>query len=246
MFDDEPRLTLEWPGSEDEGGDPSGSEPELDPISGRHLADGSPAEPAEVVAPIERARPAAGDGLPGPSVTVLIDAYERLGTRVLSRLRDLRTDVDGDLAQVRSELSSLQTAVEDVADRVQLRQMRSSIDDLRSDVANLRRAVLEWPELERMAGDVSALRSANAEVLEAVKRPAVAAAPKKGSAADARPEPVDLTGIEDALAEMRAEVVALRRRVTLRVGEGGKLSPEELDAIAEVVTAKLLERIRPA
>jgi hypothetical protein len=78
-----------------------------------------------------------------PLRRAVVDAYDRLADQVLGRMRALHQDVDADLAEVRSELASLRRSVEDVGDRVQLRQLRTSLDELRTDVAALRRAVLE-------------------------------------------------------------------------------------------------------
>ena len=160
------RVRLSWPHPAGAPDEPAVDDPADDARSEDDDRAGEPLPPPEVVT-MQSFRNGADVG---PAVGLLIDAYERLGSRLLSRLRDLRTDVDGDLAAVRSELASLRTAVEDVADRVQLRQMRSSIDELRSDVAGLRRAVLEWPELERVSTDLSALRAATSELQEQVAR----------------------------------------------------------------------------
>ena len=160
------RVRLSWPHPAGAPDEPAVDDPVDDARSEDDDRTGEPLPPPEVVT-MQSFRNGADVG---PAVGLLIDAYERLGSRLLSRLRDLRTDVDGDLAAVRSELAALRTAVEDVADRVQLRQMRSSIDELRSDVAGLRRAVLEWPELERVSTDLSALRAATSELQEQVAR----------------------------------------------------------------------------
>lgn len=272
--------------------------------------------------------------LSSSAVSRIVDAYERLGTRLLSRMRDLREDVDADLSELRSEISSLRTSIEDVADRVQLRQMRSSIDDLRSDVAGLRRAVLEWPELERVATDVSALRAATTELQQAVSAgpAAMSATPGKGAVSvpaeqsqvagevlrmfsainvgmarlsdsaqlSAGSGPSGLGGIEERLtpaideisarltdlqravesppadgvvhaqlaqlqaamadrdqsdplevvsgelAELRIEMVALRRRIALKASStGAALGEADLEAIASVVAERLVEVIRP-
>jgi hypothetical protein len=218
------------------------------------------------------------DELPGAGVTRIVDAYERLGARVLGRMRDLRQDLDADLSEVRSELSSLRTEVEDVADRVQLRQMRSSIDELRSDVSSLRRAVLEWPELERMAADLAALHTANADLLELARQPRAA---NGGDGPDVAAEAIealraDIVGLRDAisalhdevaalgdsvvdaspaapsagsdeldrgLAELREEIVSLRRRISLRAS-GSAITPEHLEEIADAVAKRLKQSLR--
>jgi hypothetical protein len=159
------RVRLSWPAADEGRGPGAGSRP------ARQNRPVGPSEPVtdDTVEPISpeivtgRSIRPTGDDLP-PSAAVLIDAFERSGARVLGRIRDLRDDVDTDLAEIRSELASLRTAVEDVADRVQLRQLRSSIDELRNEVAGLKRTVLDWPELEHVSSDISALRSATSEL----------------------------------------------------------------------------------
>ncbi len=140
---------------------------------------------------------------------MLVEAFDRLGARVLGRLRDLREDLDADLADVRSQVAALTGAVEDVADRVELRQLRGAVDELRSDVAGLRRTIAEPSGREH------------------------AAAP-------------ELEDLAQELSELRAEMVSLRRRMSLKASGSGTLTPEELAAIAEVVTERLLQAIRPA
>lgn len=56
----------------------------------------------------------------------------------------------------------------------------------------------------------------------------------------------ELAPLVQELAELRGEMVALRHRIALRAAATGPtLGPEELDAIAEVVTQRLLQDIRP-
>jgi len=177
----------------------------------------------------------------------VVEAYDRLADRVLERLRALRVDLDSDLAEIRSEMATLRQAVDDVGDRVQLRQLRSSIDELRGDVSGLRRSVLEWPELERVSSDVAALR-ADVTNLLAGRTPARAAGPADPAAVASLHEVVDdlraavdsLSTVEsmaDALTELREEVASLRRRITLRGKGGGSatLTDDQLDRLADAL-----------
>ena len=136
-------------------------------------------------------------------------------TAVLERMRALREDIDADLAEMRSELVTLRQAVEDVGDRVQLRQLRSTVDDLRSDVAGLRRAVLEWPELERVSSDLAALRSDVGELLGRM----IASEPDEGSSSQLdgilstlreRPSLPTLAPVLEELAALRTEMSEVR------------------------------------
>lgn len=97
---------------------------------------------------------------------LVVEAYDRLGGEVRGELRAMQADLDVDLAAVRGELASLRTSIGDVAERVQLRHLRSAIDELRSDVTALRRSVVEAPELEQVTSDVANLRSAMVDLLE--------------------------------------------------------------------------------
>jgi hypothetical protein len=184
--------------------------------------------------PVHRAEVvAAGDsGRPGHT---LIEAYDRLGDRVLERMRALREDVDADLAAVRSELASLRQAVDDVGDRVQLRQLRATIDELRGDVSGLRRAVLEWPELEQVSGDVAGLRSDMSTLLDA-SRSGVAPS-GEGLQLGA------LAPLVEEVAALRGEVASLRRRIALRA-DGAPVGDDQLEQIADQVAERMA--VRPA
>jgi hypothetical protein len=157
-----------------------------------------------------------------------IEAYDRLAERLLERLRSLREDLDADLAEVRSEIASLRAAVDDVGDRVQLRQLRASINELRGDVSSMRRAVTEWPELEQVSHDISSLRADMATLCET------------GGTSG----PVDVAPVLEATAAVQAELVSLRRRIALRASGESSLSDEQLDLLAEAVTTRLLRRMR--
>lgn len=210
--DDELVVQLKWPS------DPQREEAANAPHR-RELAEETEVHPAEVVA-------TGGQGRPGAT---LIEAYDRLGDRVLERMRALREDVDADLSSVRSELASLRQAVDDVGDRVQLRQLRATIDELRGDVSGLRRAVLEWPELEQVSSDIAGLRSDMSTILEALRTGGAPA--------------IDLPVLAPLVAEvaaLRSEVAGLRRRIALRadVAQGG------IDeAGLERLTAQVADRI---
>lgn len=215
--DDDLAVRLQWP-----------SDPSLAPQADRPAASAWPsgtddddtgAHSPEVVA-------IAGD--PSRPGRTLIEAYDRLGDRVLERMRALREDIDADLTAVRSELASLRQAVDDVGDRVQLRQLRATLDELRSDVTGLRRAVIEWPELEQVSSDIAGLRSDMTDVVQAVR------------GADAAPSIAALGPLVEELAELRGEVTSLRRRITLR-GEGSApvLDEAQLARLADQVADRI-------
>ncbi len=215
--DDDLAVRLQWP-----------SDPSLAPEADRpapppwNADDDTDVHSAEVVA-------TAGD--PSRPGRTLIEAYDRLGDRVLERMRALREDLDADLSAVRSELASLRQAVDDVGDRVQLRQLRATLDELRSDVTGLRRAVIEWPELEQVSSDIAGLRSDMTEVVQAIG----------GGSRDATtPSLAALGPLVEELAELRGEVTSLRRRITLR-GEGSTpvLDENQLARLADQVADRI-------
>lgn len=147
---------IEWPNraSPGEAGDPSAA-------SAPTPASEPPASPQpEVLQPAERWTAGIPSASSSGGASLLLSAYDRLSDRVLERLRMLREDLDAELSGVRSEVGTLRHAVDDVADRVQLRQVRAALDGLRGDVAGLRSAVLEWPELEQLGDDVRVIRAA--------------------------------------------------------------------------------------
>lgn len=153
---------------------------------------------------------------------VVLEGYDRFADRVLERLRMLREDVDTDLGAVRSELATLRQAVDDVAERVELRKLRATIDELRGDISGLRRAVLEWPELEQVSSDVAALRADLSDMAKPVSRDLTTLAP-----------------MLEEIAALREEFVSLRRRIALRVSNEGELSEERIAAIADAVAKRL-------
>ncbi len=168
---DPSRVRLSWPGDTRDAGtgpspadaEPATEHPEpvtVDPVPPPFTRPSSLVPAAEVDA-----------GGSSALRRAVVEAYDRLAERVLQRLRAVHEDLDADLTEIRSELGTLRQAVDDLGDRVQLRSMRSALDDLRSDVAGLRRAVIEWPELERVSADITALRADMSEVASRLSVP---------------------------------------------------------------------------
>jgi hypothetical protein len=139
-------IQLRWPGGPRPAPGRRAQDDSAGPPPGSHPPDDDPPGAPLRALPVLEADP--GDTV--PLRRAVVDAYDRLADQVLGRMRALHQDVDADLAEIRSELASLRRSVEDVGDRVQLRQLRTSIDELRSDVAGLRRAV---PDATGPGGD---------------------------------------------------------------------------------------------
>jgi hypothetical protein len=188
---------------------------------------------------------------------VFVEAFDRLADRLLERLRSLRQDVDADLASVRSELQSLRQAVEDVGDRVQLRQLRATLDELRSDVVGLRRAVLEWPELEQVSADIAAVRGDLSFLFESTTDGSPAAAPSDllaelqnvvGNLSDEvtrlstdQPQIGALAPLLEEVTSVRSELTQIRRRMVLRATP---IDEEQLERIVDAVAARVVDELR--
>jgi hypothetical protein len=142
-------------------------------------------------------------------------------------------DAGGELALVRQEMADLRHALDDLADRVQLRQVRASMEELRSEMVSLRRVVLEGPDLEQLTTEVGALRSQLVDL--------VASSPSSPRAAGEVTADA-VAPLAEELAALRAEMVSLRRRIALR-GQGGDAGTddERLERIVGSVIRRLSE-----
>lgn len=154
---------------------------------------------------VVRPLPTAEDPLAGSTIRrALVEAHDRLADRMLQRLRAMRDDIDADLAELRSEMSALRHSIDDAGDRVPIRQMRTSLEELRADVAALRRVGL--PEVDadalaaggRVAEELAALRNEIAALRRRISLRAVAESP----------------GLSDEQLHLLAELVAERMRAT--------------------------------
>jgi hypothetical protein len=189
-----------------------------------------------------------------------VDAFDRLSDRLLDRLRVLRQDVDADLNGLRAEVAALRQAVEDNTYGIQLRQLQSSVDEVRSEVAGLRRAVLEWPELERVSDEVAAVRgdlsllfdtdgdgigagpsALLAELEEVVGRLAeeTGRLGPTGIAVGAGGDGDQVSFLVDEVSSIRTELVDIARRLPRSPGDDAK----QLDRIADVVAERLLGQL---
>jgi len=198
---------------------------------------------------------------PAPDTTrmgrVFVEAFDRLADRLLERLRSLRQDVDADLTAVRSELSGLRQSVDDIGDRVQLRQLRTTLDELRADVTGLRRAVLEWPELEQITTDIAAVRSdlaflyetgvgggegmqAPSELLAELQAVVAHLGERSLDPALDQPQLAVLAPLVEEVASVRSELTSIRRRIVLR---SSPLDAEQLEQIVSAVAARVVEEL---
>lgn len=241
-------MRLSWPGGA--GSARSAAAGRAEQLAADPLVEDARSAPDPVdgplVATLERSDPTdGGSGLR----RAVVDAYDRLADRILHRLRSVHDDLGADLAEVRTELTALRQTVEDLGERVQLRQLRAAVDELRSDVTGLRRVVLEWPELERVSADIAALRADMTDVvakLSDLEAGGPGSAPRVGTLAPLveeiaalREEMPSLDGVLDELAEVKAAVA--RRPARATAGLSDELV-EELASLREEV-ASLRRRI---
>ena len=171
-----------------------------------------------------------------------------------------------DVTLLAREVAELRHAIEEVAERVELRQVRAAIDELRGEVLALRRVVIEWPELEQLATDIRAVRSLTVELYEkaaagtagldpaAVER---LAASLDSAGASGRPPLGSLGPVVQEIAAMREEVgtvqegldslheelVSIRRRIALRGQRSeGPDDDAQLTRVVEAVLARVQAR----
>jgi hypothetical protein len=192
-----------------------------------------------------------------PLGRVFVDAFDRLSDRLLDRLRTLRTDVDADLTALRGEMTELREAVEAMGDRAQARQLRATLDELHGEVVALRRAVLEWPELEQLTRDVTAVRGdlaflfdtsgeggpgqAPSELLGELQAVVARLAGESARLAEVAPGPATDDGpLLEEVAALRAEVAEVRRRVARPAPVDG----DQLEWLVGAVAARVVAELR--
>jgi hypothetical protein len=144
----------------------------------------------------------------------------------------------------------LETSPEDGLDRptdggpVDLHQIRTSLVELRNDVSALRRAVRASSELQELSLSIAELRAEVAELLEAKPLEEV-----RADIASLRSE-VELQGnpslplsvLEPMLSEigaLRSDLVAMKRRVSLRATQPGERAVDDAELIARRVAEHL-------
>lgn len=235
---DPERVRLSWPGAE-QARPTAGPRPRRAPRASDRGAE--PVSEVEVPDDIEpagrdlprlvRALPVVeSEGLASAALRrAVVEAHDRLADRVLQRLRTVREDLDADMTELRSEIGALRESVEMAGDDLALRQIRTSIHELRSEVVALRHAILESPVLARLGDDVAALRDDLAAltggevVIPAPGAPGVPVA------------------VADELEALRMELASLRRRIALRASteEPDVLNDAAINRISEAVAARL-------
>jgi hypothetical protein len=200
------------------------------------------------------------DPLPGtegvPPGKAFVEAFDRLADRLLDRLRTLRQDIDADLGAVRLEVASLRQSVDDLSDRTQLRQVQTTVDEVRTELAALRRAVLEWPELEQVSNDIAAVRGDLAFVFESAGDGPPGGPPSAllvelrsaiGMLSDEitrfgkeLPQIGTVSAVLEEVASVRSELTQVRRRMQLR---SGPLDDEQLEQVVAAVAERVVEEL---
>lgn len=198
--------------------------------------------------------------LPGaegvPTGKAFVEAFDRLADRLLDRLRTLRQDVDADLGAVRLEVASLRQSIDELSDRTQLRQVQTTADEIRTELAALRRAVLEWPELEQVSNDIASVRGDLAFVFESAGDGPPGGPPSEllvelrstiGALSDEitrfgkeLPQADSMAPLLEEVAAVRSELTQVRRRMQLR---NGPLDEEQLEQVVAAVAARVVEEL---
>src|SRR5690606_17959040 len=120
---DPDRVRLAWPGDPQGRRRPDPDPPRMDPDDALSEPVSEPRAPG---APVGAIAPADDVAMGTTGLRrAIVDAYDRLADRVLQRMRTLHDDVDADLAELRSEVTTLRQAVDDLGDRVQMRSLRA-------------------------------------------------------------------------------------------------------------------------
>lgn len=251
--DNEFSVRLAWPQPRTSTAPPSIDDRFEDDVAAGPPTESAPPIPASIAYSTELIRPGGEGNRMG---RVFVEAFDRLADRLLERLRSLRQDVDADLAAVRSELGSLRQAVEDVGDRVQMRQLRAAVDELRGDVSSLRRAVLEWPELEQVSADVAAMRSDLSFLFEASDgsgpgqgptelltelQAVVGALSEEAAQRAAATDPHNVTPILEEMVALRGELTGIRKRVGVR-GQG--FDEDQFQQLCAAVAERVVDELR--
>ena len=199
------------------------------------------------------------DPLPGtegvPPGKAFVVAFDRLADRLLDRLRTLRQDIDADLGAVRLEVASLRQSVDDLSDRTQLRQVQTTVDEIRTELTALRRAVLEWPELEQVSSDIAAVRGDLAyifesgeggasgppsHVLDELQRATGTLSDEITRLGSELPQISALSAVLDEVSSVRNELTQVRRRMVLR---SGPLDEDQLEQIVAAVAARVVDSL---
>lgn len=233
---DPARVRLAWPGDRpgpDRAGEPS---PEPDPVDPTSFGD----DETEALRPeVEGNRslaPIDDGGLGAPGLRrAIVDAYDRLADRVLQRMRSLHEDVDADLAELRSEVTTLRQAVDDLGDRVQLRSLRAAVDELRSDVVGMRRVLLEWPELERVSGDITSLRADMTDVVASISSLVEDEVLTRDGGEGGERATTLIGPLAEEISQLRDDVAELNRTVTDMATQRDRASSTLAAALAPVL-----------
>jgi hypothetical protein len=93
-------------------------------------------------------------------------ALDQFAERVLGELRALSDTVIPELGTMRSELAVIRESLDALNERTSNAPVREAIDELRADFSGLRRAVIEWPDLEVARAEIVAMRADLTSMIE--------------------------------------------------------------------------------
>lgn len=177
----------------------------------------------------------------------LIDATDKLGRfvtgaldqfaeRVLGELRALSESVGPELGSLRSELAVIRESIDELNERASSAPVREAMDELRGDFSGLRRAVLEWPDLEVARSEIVAMRADVSDLIEAFHQQRTsddAAAPADAVVAIAD----DIAGLRDQVRELASQVAVVEAREIPAPVPSGEVSTAAIEELRDEVRA---------
>lgn len=185
----------------------------------------------------------------------LIDATDKLGRfvtaaldqfaeRVLGELRTLSDGVVPELNTMRSELSMIRESLDALNERTSTTPIREAMDELRSDFSGLRRAVIEWPDLEVARSEIVAMRADLTGMIEAFHGQADPIGPDDvassvNSALGPQVEGVttELSALRDQVRDLASQVAVVEAREIPSPIPSGEVSNEAIESLRDEVKA---------
>lgn len=95
------------------------------------------------------------------------EALDQFAERVLIEVKGISESVTPVVSSLRNEISLVRESLDQLNERSSLAPLREAIDEVRSDMSGLRRAVIEWPDLELARSEIVAMRADLTNLLEA-------------------------------------------------------------------------------
>ncbi len=188
-------------------------------------------------------------------VRELIDSTDKLGRfvtgaldqfaeRVLSELRTLSDHLIPELNSLRTEASLIRESLDGLNERASNAPVREAIDELRADFSGLRRAVIEWPDLEVARAEIVAMRADLTGMIESaaaqgdgVDTAAVVDGVRSAFGPQLEAVATDVSAATDLLHDLSARVAALEAREVPASVPSDVVSTEAIESLRDEVKA---------